>query len=473
LLHDPESFRSALTEQYSITHRQILGPLHEAERHCRPVSGADILAVDVDDGARLADGSDVQHGLVFGPDRGGVGQDEDLCDEVAVHLRRGGGGRAVELGQHDHAFADFFAADTFQGERGALAGAAHGYGDAFALNGADVGGLELAERVGPDQHRVAGVDDAGLDNAGDDGADEGDGEGVVDVEFEGCLGIVVAVVREDVEEGTHEVEAFAGHVGDLEDGADALGDELSGGRNGLLAVLDQNGDFACPGGFQDAGYLGDGLFEDVGRADVDFGNDDHDGDVKGQSDAEVFFGHADQAVVGGDHEEAVVGRGGEEAEDGGAEVALVAGEVGEGDYFSRARADFGPGELAAGDVAGDDVTVRIETHDFHTDGGGSAGLDLVFVAEEVDTGFAAAVVEVSFDEDAEHGGFAGVDVTDNSDSGFDHLLWCGWSLTDEELAVAGLVFWILSLSFVGTFDVVCEENSDICFQCAGRLAESR
>src|SRR5947209_4774197 len=150
----------------------------------------------------------------------------------------------------------------------------------------------------------------------------------------------------------------------------------------------------------------------------------------------------------------------------------MAGEVGEGDYFGGASADLGPSELAAGDVAGDNVAVRVEAHDFHADGGGSARLYLVFVAEEVDTSFAAAVVEVSFDKDAEHGGFSGVDVTDNSDSGFDHFLWCGWGLPDEELAVAGLFFWILSLSFVGTSDIVCEENPDIRFQCAGCFAET-
>lgn len=63
-------------------------------------------------------------------------------------------------------------------------------------------------------------------DARDDGADKGDGEGVVDVEFEGCLGVVVAVMRQDVEEGPHQVEAFAGDVGYLEDGAYSLADEL-------------------------------------------------------------------------------------------------------------------------------------------------------------------------------------------------------------------------------------------------------
>ncbi len=41
-----------------------------------------------------------------------------------------------------------------------MAGGAEGNGDAFALDGADVGGEELAEGVGADEDGVAGVDDA-------------------------------------------------------------------------------------------------------------------------------------------------------------------------------------------------------------------------------------------------------------------------------------------------------------------------
>lgn len=87
---------------------------------------------------------------------------------------------------------------------------------------------EGAEGVGADEDGVPGVDEAGFDDAGDDGADEGDGEGVVDVEFEGRRGrgVVVAVVREDVEEFADEGEVVACYVGDGEDGADAGGDEL-------------------------------------------------------------------------------------------------------------------------------------------------------------------------------------------------------------------------------------------------------
>ena len=67
------------------------------------------------------------------------------------------------------------------------------------------------------------------------------------MELEGSVGIVVAVVGKDVEEGSDEVEGFACDVGDLEDGTDALRDELCGGLDGICAVLDEDRDFACTG----------------------------------------------------------------------------------------------------------------------------------------------------------------------------------------------------------------------------------
>jgi len=82
-----------------------------------------------------------------------------------------------------------------------------------------------------------------LYDAGDDRPDERYGEGVVDVELEWGFVIVVAVMREDVEEGSDEVEAFACDVGDLEYGAYTLAHELGGGLDGLVAVLDEDGDF--------------------------------------------------------------------------------------------------------------------------------------------------------------------------------------------------------------------------------------
>ena len=110
------------------------------------------------------------------------------------------------------------------------------------------------------------------------------------MEFEGGVGIVVAMVGEDVEEGSDEVEGFACDVGDLKDGADSLGDELCRSLDGVGAVFDKNGDFAGAGGFENAGQLGDGLLQDVRWANVDFGDDDHHWHVKCERDAEVLPG---------------------------------------------------------------------------------------------------------------------------------------------------------------------------------------
>ena len=126
---DTQSFRPSLPEQYPITHRQILWPLHEAERHCCPIACPDKGSVDVDDGARLADGAHVQHGLILGFDGGRVRKDQDFGDELPVDF-----GRGVEFGEDDHAFADFFSAYPFQSEGGRLTGAAHGDGDAFPFD---------------------------------------------------------------------------------------------------------------------------------------------------------------------------------------------------------------------------------------------------------------------------------------------------------------------------------------------------
>lgn len=56
------------------------------------------------------------------------------------------------------------------------------------------------------------MDDATFDNAGYDCADEGHGEGVIDVEFKGGFGVVISVVRKNVEEGPDEVEGFTRDV---------------------------------------------------------------------------------------------------------------------------------------------------------------------------------------------------------------------------------------------------------------------
>ena len=219
----------------------------------------------------------MQHGLIFDFDGRRVREDQDFGDELPMDFGAGG---IVEFGENDHSLSDFFSSNAFERKRGGLACRADRHGDPFAFDATDGGCGELPKGVWTDEDSVSGMDDAGLYDAGDDGADEGDGESVVDVEFERSIGVIVPVVGEHVEEHTNEVEGFAGDVADLEDGADALGDELRSGDDCFVAVSDEYGDFASSGRFKDAGKLGDGLLEDVGWADVNFGDDDHDGDVE-------------------------------------------------------------------------------------------------------------------------------------------------------------------------------------------------
>ena len=60
------------------------------------------------------------------------------------------------------------------------------------------------------------------------------------------------------------------------------------GVDAFFASLDEDGDLARPLGFEDLRELGDGFLENLGRADVDLGDNDHDGNVERESEAEVL-----------------------------------------------------------------------------------------------------------------------------------------------------------------------------------------
>lgn len=142
---------------------------------------------------------------------------------------------------------------------------------------------------------------------------------------------------EDVQKRPHQVETLSGDIRNLKDRAYPSGDELSCSIDALLAVLDEDGNFASSWRLENFGQLRDGLVEDVGRTNVDFGYHDHDRHIESKRDPEVFLGHANQTIICGNHEEAVIGFAAEEAEDGGSQIALVAGEVGEADDFGLLR----------------------------------------------------------------------------------------------------------------------------------------
>lgn len=87
------------------------------------------------------------------------------------------------------------------------------------------------------------------------------------------------MVRQHIQEGAHKIEVESCDVGDLEDRANSPGHELRGSIDTLLSVFDENGDFASARRLQDFTQLSDGLLENLRRADIDFGDDNHDRDI--------------------------------------------------------------------------------------------------------------------------------------------------------------------------------------------------
>jgi hypothetical protein len=65
----------------------------------------------------------------------------------------------------------------------------------------------------------------------------------------------------------------------------------------------------------------------------------------------MLFAHANQPVVCSNHQQAVVWATGKKSENGGTEILLVTGQVGEGDDFGTAFANFFPRQLSCNKLA--------------------------------------------------------------------------------------------------------------------------
>src|SRR4051812_42333330 len=183
---------------------------------------------------------------------------------------------------------------------------------------------------------------ARFDDTRDYCPDMGDAESVVDMELKSSVGIVAAVVREDVEERADQIEVLARHVRHLEDGADPLAHKLSSRVDALFVVLDEDGYLPRPRALQDPRYLRDGLLQNLRRANVDFRDDHHDWHVQGKCNAQVLFAHADEAVVGRNHKQAIIWAARQKPKHRGTQVTFMARQVGERDDFCAALPDLLP-----------------------------------------------------------------------------------------------------------------------------------
>lgn len=267
------------------------------------------------------------------------GRVRTFSDEVAIDL---GSRLANYLGKDNHSlpYVLTFHALEREGSRLPRRNGRDAY--PLPLNGANSRSLKVAQRVRSNEDIVTFMGNARAHDTRDYSSYVRDGEAVVNMELEGRVGVVAAVVGEDVEERANQVEVFAGDVRDGEDGADALGDELRGGVNALLAVADEGRYLPRVWALHDLLDLRYGLLQDVGRANVDFGDDDHDRDVQSQSNAQMLFAHTNETIVGCHHEKTVIWRAGKEAKDSGTKILLMTSQVSESDDLGRTLADLLP-----------------------------------------------------------------------------------------------------------------------------------
>lgn len=142
----------------------------------------------------------MQHGLILRFDSGSVRENEYFSNKFAVDLwlGRNVAFRGIWFMEDDHSLPDVFAANVTKGERARLSSTAARNGDAFAFDRADFRRRELTKAIGTYKNGVTGMNNAAFDDAGNHGANKRNREGIVDMEFKGCIGVVVAVMGEDV-----------------------------------------------------------------------------------------------------------------------------------------------------------------------------------------------------------------------------------------------------------------------------------
>jgi len=95
-------------------------------------------------------------------------------------------------------------------------------------------------------------------------------------------------MRQDVEKHAHKVEIVTRDVGHLKDGTYTARYKLGCSVYAVFSILDGNGDLACTGRFEDFGELGNGLFEDLWWANINFSDDDHDRHVECKCNTEML-----------------------------------------------------------------------------------------------------------------------------------------------------------------------------------------
>lgn len=155
--------------------------------------------------------------------------------------------------------------------------------------------------------------------------------------------MVVAMVRQHVQKGPYKIEVLAGDVGHLEDGTYPLAHKLGRRVDALFAGCDKGRHLSRPRALHDLVDLANGLLEDVGRANVNLGDDDHDWHVERKRNSQMLLAHTNQSVVGRNHKEAKVGAAGQQAEHGRPEILFVPCQVAKRDDLGAVLSNIFPG----------------------------------------------------------------------------------------------------------------------------------
>lgn len=92
----------------------------------------------------------------------------------------------------------------------------------------------------------------------------------------------------------------------------------------------------------------------------------------------------------------------------------------------------------------------------------------MLVAEQVDPGLSAAVIEATFHEDTKHSALACIDVSDDRYSRLDHMVNTLWLLSQDHLATVTRVFGIARPDLYIAADVPRHEHLVVCFQLLAR-----
>ena len=98
----------------------------------------------------------------------------------------------------------------------------------------------------------------------------------------------MTVMRQDIEERPHKIETLTSNIGYLEDWTYPLADELCRCVHRLHSVFNEDWYLSCPLRLENADKLRNSLLQNLRWANIDLGDDHHDGHIQRKCNAQMF-----------------------------------------------------------------------------------------------------------------------------------------------------------------------------------------